>query len=254
MEGEPQPINAHVGNIRGESDEEMEEFEFESAVMTQGALALRTDPELLMPTDFYKRLSGLRAEIAAVLGNAHSVTQSEIVSIEQRDRVIEAGRLLQAVQKNVAEFYKPIKQAIDQLKQPILEMERFDAESLKTAKDRLGVFIQEFEKRQAQAEAILLEQNRALAAQAAIDGELPPPVIVQAVVPAKTRGKVERTTWSAEVVDFSKLVRAVAAGQVLMMALLPNESWLNKRADSDREGMNIPGVEAHETKKVHFRM
>ena len=60
-------------------------------------------------------------------------------------------------------------------------------------------------------------------------------------------------TWRAEVTDFPKLVQSVARGEVLMMALLPNESWLNKRADSDREGMNIPGVEARKTEKVHFR-
>ena len=206
-----------------------------------------------MPSGFDRRLGALHSEMTQILRHAEMVMETEIITVEHRDQVIQAGQLLQAMQKTVIEFFKPIKQRIDQLKQPILEMERTDTETLKTAKERLATAIQEFEKRQAAAEQARLEENRAQAEAAAIDGELPPPVIVPAAVPVKTHGKVERTTWTAEVIDFMKLVRAVAAGQVLITALLPNEKWLNKRADADREAMDIPGVEVRKAEKVHFR-
>src|SRR5208283_2735545 len=108
--------------------------------------------------------------------------------------------------------------------------------------------------RQALIEAAAMEQAQIAAAAETPDGELPLPVIVPTVVPAKTRGKVETAKWHAEVVDFLKLVQAVASGQVLIQAVLANQKYLDKRADSDREGMNIPGVEARETKKIHFRV
>lgn len=228
----------------------MEEFDFEEGT----ELAERAEPQLLMPIEYSRRLGELRGECAVILRFAESVTATEILSVEDRDRVIEAGRLLQAVTKNVAEYFKPIKQKIDLLKQPFLDAERREMEMLKVAKERCGAAVQEFEQRQKLAEQILLEQNQALAARMAVEGELALPAIVQTAVPAKTRGKVERATWRAEVMDFPALIRAVAARQVVTMALLPNESYLNKRADSDREGMNIPGVEARKVEKVHFRM
>lgn len=231
----------------------MEEFDFEPSSGEASALAVRASPELLMPSGFDSRVGKLRGEIAVVLRHAESLLSVAITTVEQHDGAVEAGQLLQVMSKNVAEFYKPIKQAIDQLKQPILDMEHADAESLKTAKERLGTAIQEFEQRQAALEAIQMEQTRAEAAAETEEGELPLPVIVPSAIPAKTRGKVERTKWSAEVVDFLKLVQAVAAGQVLLTALLPNDQWLDKRADSDREGMNIPGVVAHKTETIHFR-
>jgi hypothetical protein len=230
----------------------VEDFEFESEIGTD--LVPRAEPELLLPSEFHTRMNAMRAESMAVVRHAEMLLASKIETLEEHDRVIEAGRLLQASLKNVTEFYKPIKQKIDALKQPILDWERADADVLKGTKERCGAAVQEFEERQAAAEALALKQNEAQTSAAAADGELPLPAIVQATVPAKTRGKVPRTTWHAEVVDFLKLIRAVAAGEVLTAALLPNESYLNKRADSDRGGMSIPGVVAREVKKVHFRM
>jgi len=232
----------------------MREFDFETAPELPATLVPRAEPELLLPTDFDTRVGKLRAEIALLLRHAEPLLREQLAGMEQCDQAIEAGRLLQAMAKNVAEFYKPIKQRIDLLKQPILDMEHEDAESLQTAKERLGAAVQDFEERQAEAEALRLERNQAAAALDGVEGELPLPAIVAATVPAKRSGKVKRATWHAEVVDFLKLIKAVAAGQELTTALLPNESYLNKRADSDREGMSIPGVEAREVKKVHFRM
>lgn len=229
------------------------EIDFESVSLPGNALTVQNEPEVLMPRGYDSQLAALHAELSTILRHAETLLAGEIATLEEREQVIEAGRLLQSMTKSVTEFYKPIKQRIDQIKQPFLDLEKTDTEQLKNAKERLGVKVQEFDRRQTAIEAARNEQNRAQAACDAVEGELPPPSIVQALVPPKTRGKVERVTWRAEVTDFPKLVQSVARGEVLMMALLPNESWLNKRADSDREGMNIPGVEARKTEKVHFR-
>ena len=229
----------------------MEEIEFEPEPVTD--LVETAEPELLMPSNFDRRLSSLRSDIARTVNHAQALCAHGILTVEDRDEVIQAGQLLQAMTKSVAEFYKPIKQGIDQLKQPILEMERADSESLKAKKDELGHLIQDFERRESETRAAALKAAQEIAAQSQTPGELPLPVIIPTTVPAKTRGKVERTTWKSEVVDFGKLIRAVAKGEVLSLALLPNQKWLDSRADSDREGMSIPGVVANKTEKVHFR-
>ncbi len=231
----------------------MEEFEFESTSEATTELVPRTEPELLLPTDFSTQVATLRTQIAGVLHNAEPFTTAKITTIEERDKGIEAGRLLQVMSRNVAEFYKPIKQKIDGLKQPILDMEHADADRLKAAKDLLGTAIQDYEAREAAAEALRLAKAQQAAAQNSKKGELPLPANVPAVVPKKTHGRVSRTSWYAEVTDLAALVQAVASGKVPMQALLANQDFLDKRADSDREGMTIPGVIARKKDKVHFR-
>lgn len=236
----------------------MEEIDFEPAPASELSELTQLEiiePDLVMPSSFDRRAASLRAGVAMVLRHAEMVLASEMITAEDQQRAIEAGQLLQATTKAVAEFYKPVKQRIDQIKQPILDAERSETESLKSAKDRLGAAILEFDRRQQEAQQLAQElaRDRAQDDGMTIEGELPLPVIVPIQAPGKTRGKVPRATWRAEVTDFMKLVQAVAAGHVLPKALLPNGSWLDKRADTDREGMSIPGVEARETKKVHFR-
>lgn len=211
----------------------------------------RAAPELLMPSDFDRRVGALRQEIHTITARADRLVESRIRTLEDRTAVIECGQLLQVVSKNVTEFYKPIKQAIDKLKQPILEREHEDSTRVADAKAALGELLLEYDKAQEAADAAA--RAAAEASQQTAPGELPLPVAVVASVPAKTRGKVDRTKWFAEVVDLPKLVAAVAAGDAPQAAVIANESFLNKRADSDREGMNIPGVVARKKESVHFR-
>jgi hypothetical protein len=226
------------------------EFDFELELSKQNLTLAK--PELLLPTDFDLRQRALRRDMQTVLQDAAGIIDAGIAGVEDRQKAIDAGRVLQVLAKNIVEFYKPIKHAIDTWKQPILDMEHADSESVKTVKNALASAILEFERKQAEADA-----QRRLAAvltmPAGKEGEMPTPVIVQTSLPPKTRGKVDRTCWNAKVVDLFKLIQAVAAKQVPSGALLPNESYLDKRADSDREGFSIPGVVAIKTEKVHFR-
>ena len=211
----------------------------------------RVAPELLMPSDFDRRLGALRQEIHTITIRSNQLIEQGIQTLEDRAAVIECGQLLQMITKNIVEFYKPIKQAIDKLKQPILDREHEDESRVAEAKTALGDLLLEFDKAQQVAD----EASRAAAeaAQESVPGELPLPVITVASVPAKTRGKIDRTKWFAEVIDLPKLVKAVATGNAPQPAVIANEKFLNKRADSDREGMNIPGVVARKKESVHFR-
>lgn len=209
-------------------------------------------PELLMPTDFDVQQAALRHEVQTVLHLSSGIVTAGIASIEDREKAIEAGRLLQVLAKSITEFYKPIKQAIDHLKQPILDMEHADADAVSASKDALASAIHEFERLHAEADAQHM-QTMLAAIPANAEGEMPVPAIMQSTIPAKTRGKVDRMRFHAEVVDFPKLVHAVDTSEAPIIALLPNQRYLDKRADADREGFSIPGVVVHRTEKVHFR-
>jgi transposase-like protein len=61
----------------------------------------------------------------------------------------------------------------------------------------------------------------------------------------KIQGLSYRTNWSAEVEDFSKLVKAVAAGKAPLSYLVPSMPELNAKArELAAEGEFLPGVKA----------
>ena len=60
---------------------------------------------------------------------------------------------------------------------------------------------------------------------------------------AKTE-TVFREIWSFEVVDFDLLIKAVAAGRISNLALLPNEKFLGGQARDFKTQFSIPGCRA----------
>jgi hypothetical protein len=92
----------------------------------------------------------------------------------------------------------------------------------------------------AQAE-ILASMGMDEAADEALDAA---PVIQRTVVaaPEKGDGVSYRDSYSATVVDLMSLVRAVAAGEVPISAVLANETYLNGRARLEKADMKVPGV------------
>jgi len=59
--------------------------------------------------------------------------------------------------------------------------------------------------------------------------------------------------WSAEVIDFKALCRAVIDGKVDQSLILPNTSILNQLAKQQKENFNIPGVKANVENSVRSR-
>lgn len=99
--------------------------------------------------------------------------------------------------------------------------------------------------RSAAAEAETATERRALTAQArAVQAAPLLPVLSASSRPdvAAVAGVSVRRAKKAEVRDFAALVAAVAAGRVALAALLPNEEWLDDRAEAAGRDMGIPGV------------
>lgn len=78
----------------------------------------------------------------------------------------------------------------------------------------------------------------------------PPPPPPPAV---KAQGVSTREKWTAEVVDFAALVRAVAAGRAPMALLSVNQSALNKQAEALKGELAYDGVKARMERVVAAR-
>ena len=208
----------------------------------------------LTDLDFYQEESPfqrLRSQTQTLVATA--VKFLPIQTAEEYQQCVDLGRVLQASLKEYEEIFRPVKRAMDAKKNEVLTLERQCIDSVIMAKERLSRVVQEYDDRQ-KAEAAYRDAQAAKEP-VAVDPEmpLPPPVITQLAVQPKTKGKVVRNKARAKVENFPELVKAVTNGIVPYTALLPNQAWLDKRADADRETMAIPGVTFEEERKVHFR-
>lgn len=237
-------------------------------------LARTPKAEILPPEEFDRRHSELRASYAPVILAGKNYAVADESSLSQ---AVAIGRMLQAASKDFTDFYKPIKQAHDAAKALVTDREKADLAEVKAVKDALGVQVVKY---QAEQERLRQEEQRAAIAAAArreedarleeamaleamgrkaeaeeilVEQRLAPAVIVSASTPRRVAGSVTRTTWTAHVDDFGKLVKAVASGLVPILALKANESWLDKQASDYNEGLNFPGVSVSKEIKGHFR-
>lgn len=236
-------------------------------------LARVPQAEIMPPEQFDLLRSKLRADYTQVIAFGSKIV---VVDEDSCKEAVQVGKLLQAATKQLDEFYKPVKRAFDAAKSVVTDKEKLDVAEVKTLKDALAEQILKFQQAQekirleelrlAQAAAAKLEEERRLqeaieleaqgfteeATQVLDEVRLAPAVIVQAA-PKKMAGSVTRTTWTAQVDDLGKLVKAVAAGVVPVLAVTPNQSWLNTQATAYNEGLNFPGVSVKHDTKGHFR-
>jgi hypothetical protein len=100
-------------------------------------------------------------------------------------------------------------------------------------------------RRKADEEALRVAEELAAAGMTeAADVALCEPVVERVVVEEapKFEGVSYRETWSAEILDFDALIRAVAAGEASSAYLLPNTSALNADARTHKSALRVPGV------------
>lgn len=231
--------------------------------------------EILAPEGTYeKRRIALRGEYAQIVVASKKLTVIE--TAEQAEEATQYGRTFQNGLKEMEVFFKGIKSQIDDIKKPVLQAEKDDTGPLNQEKARLGGLltayqaaqrrIREEEERQAriaaekQAEEEALQRAIELAAAGedeAAEAVLEEPIIAAPVViPAsapKPVGSVARLNYRAEVTDLMKLVKAVAAGTVPLMAIVANEQFLNNQARTFKEGLSYPGVEVKKSESTSFR-
>jgi hypothetical protein len=193
-----------------------------------------------------------------------------LIKIETAAQYVEAGELLKTVKGLRAEidatFDPIISKAHEAHKEALSQKKKVDAplvEAEGILKPQIGAYLREEErKRQAeelrlQKEArereeaeqlskadILHEIGEVDAANEVLREEIyVPPVVLPSAAP-KVSGISMRETWSAQVVDLMKLVKAVAEGKAPIQCLSANTIFLNQQSRSMKAALNYPGVKA----------
>lgn len=238
-------------------------------------LALPRIVEILGPEGEYtKKRLALRSEYGAIIQAAKKMTS--ITTSDEAEQATQYGRLLQNGVKEEEAFFKNIKSQIDLVKAPILAAEKEDVGPLNTEKTRLGGLLTAYqaeqrrlreieeqkarEAAQKQAEEDAIQRALELAAAGeseAADAVLDEPVIAAPVVIAasapKPTGSVARKNYDIEITDLKALAAAVMAGQVPLMAIVANESFIRSLAKSMKESFSMPGVKLVITESTSFR-
>ena len=150
-----------------------------------------------------------------------------------------------AILGKINEGLDPLERAEKQVKSAIAtwdtEQRRIESERQRKAQEEAERVARE----EKLAAAIVAEQAGASKEEVQDTFDAPVAVVAAPVAPTYTRAagiSKPRDNWSAEVQNFAKLVKAVAAGKVSYKYLLPNQTALNARAKADKSTMNIPGV------------
>jgi hypothetical protein len=240
-----------------------------------GALVLEVPTQILGPgSEYDKRRIALKKDAEQLVLDAKKIVQ--VASAEEEEAANNAGRVLQAETKEIELFFKPIKQQIDGFKAPVLLHEKELGIPIDAEKKRIGGLITEWKQqcareqeerdrkareeaeRQARedqlARAIELEASgdKEAAAQV-LEEPIFAPAVTQSEAAPKLAGQVGRMTYSATVVDFRTLLKAVAEGRAPLQCLVADESYLNGKARLEKDGFNVPGVRLNKTPSTNFR-
>ena len=241
-----------------------------------GALVLTIPPTLLGPgSEYDKRRLALKKDVEQLVLDASKITQ--VTTLEELEQANNAGRVLQASTKEVADFYTPLKRQVDAFKAPLLLHEKEFAGPVDAEKKRLGGLITEYsqevlrkqqeEERVAReaAEAVAREEalNRAVEIEATEGKEaaeqflsepiMAAPVVIQQEAPTRMAGQVGKTTYKCVVTDVKALLKAVAAGTAPMQCFSLDQGWLDKKAGLDKDGFSLPGCRLDKQVSTHFR-
>jgi hypothetical protein len=188
--------------------------------------------------------------------------QAQAITITNNESYEAATDLLLTVKellKEVDNTFKPIiDKAYSTHREALAQRKRHEEPLLRAEqilKPRIAAYLEEqerirkFAEKKAQDDVAIQEAEDATAmgdhagAEAALSGQGVASVNIPSAAP-KVAGIAMRDLWSAEVFDFTALIKAVAAGQVPAACLLPNQSALNQQARALKTDMNYPGVKA----------
>lgn len=225
-------------------------------------------------SEFQVERRALKAEMIPNLQASKLITK--IDGNADAEVAVQAGRMMQAGINKAREFFKPKKQAIDKVKDVVLDAEREDVAEYEREKTRLTDLLLAYtreEKRKAAEQQRLEEEKRkkdeddrklaeaqylqeqgapAEVVEAKLVEETMPQAIVHPTAP-KFAGSTQRKAWVATVFDQKALVEAIAAGKVPMQAFEWNQSFLNNQATQFRDGLNYPGVSTAPKDSMSFR-
>jgi len=209
---------------------------------------------------------------------ANEVAEEGLILITQADELVvtdaesfeQGGQfllVLKKYQKRVREIMDPIVKAADAahkvavrqrgvlldpavqaetiVKGRLTAWEQAEQARLKAAAQQSEETARRLAEQAKQAEVARLEAEGQEARAAAVRAA-PPPVVLTPPVPTmpKVAGVSFRDHWTAKVVDFRKLVEAVAKGEQPLDLLQADQSALDALARTFKQHLNVPGVEA----------
>jgi len=205
--------------------------------------------------------------------------ESQALSVPERAKLmiittaaeyVAAGELLKAVKGLRAEidstFDPIISKAHEAHKEAIAQKKKVDAplvEAEGILKPRISTFLREEERKRQEEEmrlqkeaedrakeeqlanAVILDDigETAMANRILEEAVYVPPVVLPSAAP-RVAGISMRETWSAQVVDLMRLVKAVAAGTAPIQCLSADTVFLGQQARSMKGALNYPGVKA----------
>jgi len=183
----------------------------------------------------------------------------ELKSIKDRARMLDTERKLitkpmDEAKTRVMDFFrKPLLFLTDAekvLKRSMIAYQDDKARKARIEEERLRRLRQEEQERLANEAETLEESGDNETANAVMEQAASmPEVIVEKFAP-KVQGIKTTTRWSAEVTDKMALIKAVAAGEVSMLALDVNHTFLRQQAVSLKEAFSIAGVNVVITKGI----
>ncbi len=180
---------------------------------------------------------------------------------------------VKALQKEVLDFFKPLKTAAQDAHRKLCAAEKEKAEPLIDVERKVKIRMLEYETEQRRikaeqeaklrAEARKIEEEARLREATRLEAEgrqkeaerlieapiFTPPVAVAPPTP-KVQGVSFRETWSAEVDDIRALCRAIADGSAPTTYVTPNMTAINAIARAQKEGFSVPGCRAVMSKQV----
>jgi hypothetical protein len=196
--------------------------------------------------------------------------RAKLIVITTAAEYVAAGELLKTVKGLRAEidstFDPIISKAHDAHKEALAQKRKVDAplvEAEGILKPRISTYLREEERKRQEEEMrlqkeardreeaeqlakadILHEIGEVAAANQVLEEEIyVPPVVLPSSAP-KVAGISMRETWSAQVVDLMKLVKAVAEGKAPIQCISANTVFLGQQARSMKAALNYPGVKA----------
>lgn len=201
------------------------------------------------------------------------------IVVKDTDTYLFAAEKLKAAKalaSEIKEFFKPLKEKAKAAHHALCESEKeklapldvtisdiggkmraYEAEQARAAKEeerRLSELAKKQEEEARLLEAIEAEESGdADTAKRIMEEKLPAPVVrVQAEVP-KVQGLSYRTSYHAEVTDLRALVKAVAAGEVPILAVMASQQFLDSQARSLKESFAYPGVSCKSERSITAR-
>ena len=203
-------------------------------------------------------------ELEVKAKSLESEARALVVASEEDYRAADRfGRAAKALLAEIDAAFDPIIEQAHKTHKQAIEQKKKQAEPVETVKRIVAAKMGEWyraeqariaeERRKAEAEARrradeealrVAEELAAAGMNEAAEVALCEPVVERVVVQEapKLDGVSYRETWSAEILDFDALVRAVAAGEASSAYLLPNTTALNADARTHKSALKVPGV------------